>query len=131
MQRQHPHPRLQQPLDQHTITALDRYDLNLEADQRIAQRPDPQLVVRKRFREQPIAGVIGDQDIVLLRRPINPSTRTHTHQLLPLKDARLRPDREVPLRVLIDKALESELLPVTARGTSPPPGRAGPSQAHR
>ena len=36
-------------------------------------------------------------------------------------------DPEVPLRMLIDKALTSSgLRPVAARGTSPPPGGAGP-----
>jgi hypothetical protein len=102
MQRQHLHPRVQQPLDQHAVRALDRDDLHLKAHQRIAQRGDPALVVRKRLTEQRVAGVIGDQDVVLLRRPDDPSAITHRSSF---GTVRQRPDLEVPLRVLIDKAL--------------------------
>src|ERR1039458_5571949 len=102
MQRQHLHPRLQQPFDQHAVRALDRDDLYLEAHQRIAQGGDPSLVMRKRLTQQLVAGVIGDQDIVLLRRPVDPSAITHRSSF---GTVRQRPDLEVPLRVLIDKAL--------------------------
>ena len=73
MQRQHPHPGLEQPLDQHPVAALDRDDLNVKAKQRVAQRGDPLLVVRERLGQQPLAGLVSDQQIVLLRRPIDPS----------------------------------------------------------
>jgi hypothetical protein len=77
MQRQHLHPSLQQPFDQHAVRALDRDDLHLKTHQRIAQRGDPGLVMRERLTQQRVAGVIGDQDVVLLRRPVDPSTITH------------------------------------------------------
>jgi hypothetical protein len=73
MQRQHAHPGFEQPLDQHPAAALDRDDVDLEADQRVAQRGDPLLVVHERLSQQPLSGLVGDQDVVLLRRPINPS----------------------------------------------------------
>ena len=50
MQRQHPQPRVQQPLDQQPVRPLGRDQLNLQPHQRPAQRPDPLLVVHKRRR---------------------------------------------------------------------------------
>ncbi len=107
MQRQHPHPGLEQPLDQHSVTALDRDDINLEAGQGVAQRDDPLLVVHERLRQQLPAVLISDQHVVLLRGPVDPGVATHSRRLLPLVDTRPCPDQEVPLRVLIDKALQN------------------------
>src|ERR1039458_8685486 len=86
--------------------------------------------MRKRLTQQLVAGVIGDQDIVLLRRPVDPSAITHRSSF---GTVRQRPDLEVPLRVLIDKALNgatscrrSRHLTTGGRGWSfaGPPSRA-------
>jgi hypothetical protein len=63
---------------------------------------------------------------VLGRRPVNP--RVITHRPSP-GTIHHRPDPEVPLRTLIDKADRPGLRPVAARGTSPPSGGAGLSRA--
>ena len=48
MQRQHPQPRVQQPLDQQPVRPLHGDQLHLQAHQLPAQRPQPLLVVRER-----------------------------------------------------------------------------------
>ena len=58
------------------------------------------------------------------------SLSSRSRPTLPRLDTRPCPDQEIPLRVLIDKALDHPgLRPVAARGTSPPSGRAGLSSA--
>jgi hypothetical protein len=52
VQRQHPQPGIQQPLDQHTIRPLDRDELHTGPLQRAAQPAEPSLVVRERGRQQ-------------------------------------------------------------------------------
>src|ERR1039458_4092457 len=74
--------------------------------------------MRKRLTQQLVAGVIGDQDIVLLRRPVDPSAITHRSSF---GTVRQRPDLEVPLRVLIDKALNG----ATSCRRSPPATTGG------
>jgi hypothetical protein len=93
------------------------------AHHRAAQQDDPVLVVRERRRQQLLAYLVSDQDVVFLRGPVDPSAITHVFSLHD-QDTRQRPDPEVPLRLLIDKALNQRLRPVAARGTSPPSGGA-------
>jgi len=104
-QRQHPHPRFEQPVDQQPIGPLDRDHLDREAHQCRAQRAHAILVVRERRRHQLLSGRVLDQHVVLLRAPVDP--RAITHHLPPhTQTVRQRPDPEVPLRMLIDKALD-------------------------
>ncbi len=104
MQRQHPHPSLQQPIDQQPVRALNRDQVDLKARQRRAQAADPVLAVRERRGQQLLPGRVLDQHIVLLRRPFDP--RAVTHRLPPAVETIARClDPEVPFRVLIDMAL--------------------------
>ena len=75
MQRQHPHPGLEQPLDQHPVAALDRDDLDLKQTSASHNAAIPVLVVRERLGQQPLAGLVSDQHVVLLRRPVDPRVR--------------------------------------------------------
>ena len=77
MQREHPQPRVQQPLDQQPVRPLDRDQRNLQPHQLPAQPPQPLLVVRERGREQFLARLVGDQHVVLVRRPVNPGVTSH------------------------------------------------------
>jgi hypothetical protein len=71
MQRQNPQPRVQQPLDQQPIRPLNRDQPHLVTHQRAAQAAHPDLVVRERRGQDPLARLISDQHVVLLRRPID------------------------------------------------------------
>ncbi len=71
MQRQHPQPRVQEPLDQQPVRPLDRHQPHLQAHQLPAQRPQPLLVMLERGGQQPLARRIGDEHVVLVRRPID------------------------------------------------------------
>jgi hypothetical protein len=77
VQRQHPQPRVQQPLDQQPVRTLDRDQRHLQTDKLAAQRPQSFLVVRKRGRQKLLARLVGDQHVVLLGRPINTGVVTH------------------------------------------------------
>ena len=77
--RQHPQPGIQQPLDQHPIRPLDRYELCVHSLQRAAQPAEPSLVVRERGRQKLLARLIADQHVVLLRRPVNTGVVTHQY----------------------------------------------------
>ena len=104
MHRQHPQPRVQQPLDQQPVRPLDRDQLHLQPQQRAAQRPQPLLVVRERGRQQLLARLVAHEHVVLVRRPINAGVILHLVLLFGQVTSQ-RPDQEVPLRMLIDKAL--------------------------
>ena len=117
MQRQHPQPRIQQPLDQQPVRPLDRDQRHLHPHQHPAQRGQALLIVRVRRREK-------------LRTPSRrprarrasptPSRSRHTDTPSPpssIRSPSQRPDPEVPLRMLIDKALAVRgyvLLPLAA-----------------
>ena len=77
VQRQQSQPRVQQPLDQQPVGALDRDQPNLEAHKRAAQRPQPRLVVREAAREQFLASLVLDQHIMFLRRPVDACVPSH------------------------------------------------------
>jgi hypothetical protein len=77
MHRHHPQPSVQQSLDQQAIRPLDRDQLDAQAHQLTAQRPQPLLVVRERRRQQLLARRIRDEHIVLLRRPIDAGVSSH------------------------------------------------------
>jgi hypothetical protein len=79
VQRQHPQPRIQQPLDQHPIGPLDRDELHARPLQRAAQPAKSSLVVRERGRHQLLARLVTDQHVVLLRRPVNARVVTHQY----------------------------------------------------
>jgi hypothetical protein len=66
MQRQHPHPRVQQPVDQQPVGAFDRDHLNVKAPQRGTQRAHSVLIMRERCRQQLRTSGILDQHVVLL-----------------------------------------------------------------
>ena len=129
--RQHPQPRVQQPLDQQPVRALDRHQLDLQAHQLPAQRPQPRLVVReRRARTAPRRP-----------RPARPRRASRTPSRYPRNyfpsysssvRSSQRPDHEVPLRALIDRPSTGYvLLPLAAphpagRGWShagPPTGK--------
>ena len=72
--------------------------------------------MRERRGQQPLTALVRDQHIVLVRRPINAGvTTTHLYSLIGQLTSQ-RPDQEVPLRTLIDKALKwgYVLLPLAA-----------------
>ena len=73
VQRQHPQPRVQQPLDHQPVRPLHRDQLHPQPHQLPAQRPQPLLVMRERCGQQLLARRIRDEHVVLLRRPINAS----------------------------------------------------------
>jgi hypothetical protein len=81
MQREHAQPRIQQALDQQPIRALDRHALHLQAHQRPTQRRDPRLGVLIGRRQQPLAVRVGDEHVVLVRRPVHPGTVAHPLRL--------------------------------------------------
>jgi hypothetical protein len=100
--RQHPQPRIEEPLDQHPVRALDRDQLDLQAHERAAQRPQPRFVMRERGGQQLLARLVGDQHIVLLRRPVDARVVTsHLYSISQVRTSHV-PDPEVPLRALID-----------------------------
>ena len=77
--RDHPQVRVQQPLDQQPVRALDRDQLDPQVQQAAAQRGDPTLVM-------PIAAALHDPPVLvdhaarmLLAGPINASKTTTTH----------------------------------------------------
>jgi len=78
MQCQQPQPSVKHPLDQQPVGPLDRDQPNLKAHQRATQRPQPRLVVREAAREQLLTSLVLDQDIMLLRRPVD--TRISSHR---------------------------------------------------
>jgi hypothetical protein len=82
MQRQHPQPRIQQPLDQQPVRALDRDQLHLEPHEHATQRPQSLLVVRERGGQQLLARLVGHQHVMLLRRPVNADVPAHLHSLV-------------------------------------------------
>jgi hypothetical protein len=136
MQGEHPQPRVQQPLDQHPVRTLHRHQPHLQPHQLPAQRSQPLLIMRERRGQQLLARRIRDQHVVLLRRPVNTGITSHPSTTsLGQGTTRQRPDREVPLRVLIDRPSQrgSVLSPLV--GTSPPPGRgwssSGPPKGGR
>src|SRR4029077_16948061 len=90
--------------------------------------PQPLLVVPERGRQQLLARLVGYQHVVLVRRPVNPGVTSHLYSFFGQVTSQ-RPDQEVPLRALIDKALNRGYVLLPLRGTSPPPGRAGLHQA--
>lgn len=100
MQREHAQPRVEQPLDQHAIRTLDRDPRHFQTHQRRAQPPEPRLAVLKARRQQRLAELVGDQHIVLGRRPIH--TRAIHPDLPTTTPLDSGPDPEVPWRVLID-----------------------------
>src|SRR5450755_3091191 len=124
MQRQDPQPRVQEPVHQHSIRALDRDQLDLHLHQHPAQRPQTGLIVRERGSQKLIARRVADAHIMLLRRPIDAGAITHLVLFLWSSSLTLPPGQEVPLRTLIDRP-STGLRPVAACGTSPPPRGAG------
>ena len=132
MQRKHPHTRLQQPVDQQPLRPLDRDDLDVEALKRSAQRAQPSSSCTKVAASNSSPAVPStstscfseDQSIPAQLPIATPHDRT----------IRQRPDPEVPLRVLIDKALSRGyvLSPLAAPHhrreglvfVGPPPGQA-------
>src|SRR5204863_316046 len=101
---------------QQPVGPLDRDQLHLQAHQRSAQGPQTLLIVRERRRQQPLARRVRDEHIVLLRRPVNAGVTSHLNLPLLVNNTSQRPDREVPLRMPIDKALTRAyvLLPLAA-----------------
>jgi hypothetical protein len=80
MQGQHSEPRIQEPLDQQPVGTLDRDQRHLVAHERPAQRPQPDFVVRERGGQELLAGLVGDQHVVFLGRPIDARVVTsHRH----------------------------------------------------
>jgi hypothetical protein len=102
VQRQHPQPRVQQPLDQQPVRALDRDQLHLQPHERATQRPQARFIVRERGGQQLLARLVGDQHVVLLRRPVNTGVTSHLYSSS-VRSPSQRPDQEVPLRNLIDR----------------------------
>ena len=105
MQRQDAHPGLQQPLDQHAVGTLDRDDLDLEA------APAPRTARSRRPRHArtspPRSSSPAGSSISTSCFSDTPNRFPHSSPSLASfrSDTRLCPDPEVPLRVLIDKAL--------------------------
>jgi hypothetical protein len=82
MQRQHPQPRIQQPLDQQPVPPLDRDQTDVQPHERPAQPDESLLVMHERRAEHLHASLVGHDHVVLLRRPIDPGVPTpHLHLL--------------------------------------------------
>jgi hypothetical protein len=115
MYRDHPQARVEQPLDQQPVGALDRHQPDAELDQPPAQRPDATLVVTEAptLNDPPLA--VDHADGVLLAGPIN-AGEAFLHDYL-LGTPLTCVGGEVPWRVLTDGALTARL-PVATRGTS-------------
>ena len=128
MDRHHPQPGVQQPLDQDSVRPLDRDQLHLQTHERVAQRDQPALVVRERRGEDSLARLVSHEQVVLLRRPINAGVVT-SHLFSNSVRTSHRLDQEVPLRALIDRPSKRGYVLWPLRGTSPPPGGAGLHQA--
>ena len=131
MQRQHPQPRIQQPLHEQPVRSLDRDQLHLQPHQRAAQCPQPRLIMRECGSQKLPARLVAHHHVVLLRRPINAGVIAHHKSscgqtLLdnaPTRRYRCGRSQTGP---------QPGLRPVAARGTSPPPRGAGLLQAlHR
>jgi hypothetical protein len=105
MQRKYPQPRVQEPLDQQPLRPLDRDQDNFQPNERPAQRAQSLLVMRERRREHLDAVAVGHQHVVLIRRPIDPGIPLRHLNPPLIGTPSQRPDPEVPLRMLIDKAL--------------------------
>jgi hypothetical protein len=61
--------------------------------------------MHERAGENLAAVLVGDEHVVLLRRPVDPGIPTSHRSPSVIESPSQRPDREVPLRMLIDKAL--------------------------
>jgi hypothetical protein len=79
VQRQHPHPGVQQPVDEQPVGALDRHHLHVKAHQRRAQRAHAILIVRECRGQQFLAAWVLDQHVVLLRGPVDPRAIAHRY----------------------------------------------------
>ena len=99
MDRHHPQPGVQQPLDQDSVRPLDRDQRHLQTHKRVAQRDQPALVVRERRGEDSLARLVSHEQVVLLRRPINAGVVT-SHLFSNSVRTSHRPDQDVPLRAL-------------------------------
>jgi hypothetical protein len=101
MEGKHPHPGVQQRVDQQPVGAFDRDQLNLETLKRPQQRADPVLVMRER---RPTVPSPAGSSISTSCFSDAQSIRAQLHHP---SASEIRPcrDKEVPLRVLIDKAL--------------------------
>ena len=117
MDRHHPQPCVQQPLDQQPVRSLDRDQLDVQLHERVAQRSQPALVMRERALKHALPISVLHEDVVLLRGPVDagvPGCSCSSRFVI----ASQRPDREVPSRVLIDGP-STGLRPVAACGISP------------
>jgi hypothetical protein len=116
--RHHPQPAIQQPLDQPAIPTLNRDKHDLHAHQRAAQRWQAALVMRERRAQQLVAAGVLDEHVALLANPVQPRMPLR-HRWLPSLDCASRSsDRQAPLRALIDGP-STGLRPVVACNTSP------------
>ena len=73
--------------------------------------------MRERSGEQLLAILVGHQHVVLIRRPVDPGIPLRHPHPPSIESPSQRPDPEVPLRMLIDKALTTRgyvLLPLAA-----------------
>lgn len=113
--RDHPQPSVKQPLDHRPIRALDRDELYIQPQQRVAQRGQARFVTRERRGQKPLSRFV-DQHLVLLRRPVNASEVTSHLHSSSVRTSH-RPDHEVPLRALIDWP-SRRLRAIAACGTS-------------
>jgi hypothetical protein len=114
--RDHRQARVEQPLDQQAVRALDRDQPHPELQQAPAQRAQAALVM-------PVAAALDDPPVtiddahrVLLAGPIDASEPTLCH-LCSLLTVLTATGGEVPWRVLTDGALRAQL-PVATPGTS-------------
>jgi hypothetical protein len=99
MNGDHDHARLQQPVDEDPIGALDRYPRDMKLDQLATERRDPGLVVRDEALAQPRAGLVDDAEGVFLARPVNSRNVCHLPSSVGYLDCEA--GHEEPLRVLI------------------------------
>jgi len=118
MDRHHAQPGIEQPLDQQAVGTLDRDEHHTRPYERVAQRTQAALVMSECRRQHLFTTAVLDEHIMLLTGPIHPRIHLHDSLPSPVDHASQRPDREVPLRVLIDGP-STGLRPVAARGTSP------------
>jgi hypothetical protein len=90
---------LEQPVDEQALRPLDGDATDAALHEQPAEPAETFLVVADTSLEQPSAPDVDEAQPVLLARPVDP--RDHFHHLSPPARVWLRPDREVPWRVLI------------------------------
>lgn len=122
--RDHAQPRVQRPLDQQRVRALERDQRHTEPGQPGAQRPDPALIVTVAAAFEDPPARVNHTHCVLGASPINPG-ETILSQDCSLRPTRTVADGEVPWWSLTDGALSARPPVADSGHLDGPPGGSG------